>query len=206
LSVAAAGGGGGATTAGDAGAVMIGAGAAAGEEAEGVEVRAAHPVRVDIRSSVARSASFSRESRTFGLVLNIPIRLSIGKGSKMQWNRIRPMIALTMLLSATPVIPAEIALDYDYFKIQVEPIFLKQRPDHGRCYVCHTVNNSAFRLEKLAPGSQAWTEEQTPQCGFCQSGMMIKATELLESTPMSDSLTVPRAAASAANCASRASR
>jgi isoquinoline 1-oxidoreductase alpha subunit len=30
---------------------------------------------------------------------------------------------------------------------------------------------------------QAWIEEQTPQCGFCQNGMMIKATELLESNP-----------------------
>ena len=29
---------------------------------------------------------------------------------------------------------------------------------------------------------QAWIEEQTPlRCGFCQNGMMIKATELLES-------------------------
>ena len=28
---------------------------------------------------------------------------------------------------------------------------------------------------------QAWIEEQTPLCGFCQNGMMIKATELLES-------------------------
>ena len=27
---------------------------------------------------------------------------------------------------------------------------------------------------------QAWIEEQTPLCGFCQNGMMIKATELLE--------------------------
>ncbi len=35
----------------------------------------------------------------------------------------------------------------------------------------------------LHPVQQAWIEEQTPQCGFCQSGMMIKATELLESNP-----------------------
>ena len=35
----------------------------------------------------------------------------------------------------------------------------------------------------LHPVQQAWIEEQTPQCGFCQNGMMIKATELLESTP-----------------------
>jgi isoquinoline 1-oxidoreductase alpha subunit len=30
---------------------------------------------------------------------------------------------------------------------------------------------------------QAWIDEQVPMCGFCQSGMMIKATELLEQTP-----------------------
>ena len=35
----------------------------------------------------------------------------------------------------------------------------------------------------LHPVQQAWIEQQTPQCGFCQNGMMIKATELLESTP-----------------------
>src|SRR4029077_16124198 len=86
------------------------------------------------------------------------------------------IIALAMLLSATPVIPAEIALDYDYFKIQVEPIFLKKRPDHGRCYVCHTVNNSAFRLEKLAPGSQAWTEEQS-QRNFQRAAALVVAGE-----------------------------
>jgi isoquinoline 1-oxidoreductase alpha subunit len=35
----------------------------------------------------------------------------------------------------------------------------------------------------LHPVQQAWIEEQTPLCGFCQNGMMIKATELLESNP-----------------------
>jgi aerobic-type carbon monoxide dehydrogenase small subunit (CoxS/CutS family) len=33
----------------------------------------------------------------------------------------------------------------------------------------------------LHPIQEAWIEEQTPLCGFCQNGMMIKATELLES-------------------------
>ena len=32
----------------------------------------------------------------------------------------------------------------------------------------------------LHPIQQAWIEEQTPLCGFCQNGMMIKAAELLE--------------------------
>jgi isoquinoline 1-oxidoreductase alpha subunit len=34
----------------------------------------------------------------------------------------------------------------------------------------------------LHPVQEAWIAEQSPQCGFCQSGMMIKATELLERT------------------------
>jgi len=38
-------------------------------------------------------------------------------------------------------------------------------------------------MNTLHPVQQAWIEEQTPQCGFCQNGMMIKATELLESNP-----------------------
>jgi isoquinoline 1-oxidoreductase alpha subunit len=34
----------------------------------------------------------------------------------------------------------------------------------------------------LHPLQAAWIEEQTPLCGFCQNGMMIKAAELLEHT------------------------
>jgi isoquinoline 1-oxidoreductase alpha subunit len=45
-------------------------------------------------------------------------------------------------------------------------------------------NLPASDAEKtLHPVQQAWIEEQTPLCGFCQNGMMIKATELLEKTP-----------------------
>ena len=35
----------------------------------------------------------------------------------------------------------------------------------------------------LHPVQQAWIDEQVPQCGFCQNGMMIKATELLDENP-----------------------
>jgi isoquinoline 1-oxidoreductase alpha subunit len=34
----------------------------------------------------------------------------------------------------------------------------------------------------LHPVQAAWIAEQTPLCGFCQNGMMIKAAELLEKT------------------------
>lgn len=37
--------------------------------------------------------------------------------------------------------------------------------------------------DRLHPVQQAWVDEQVPQCGICQFGMMIKVTELLEHTP-----------------------
>jgi aerobic-type carbon monoxide dehydrogenase small subunit (CoxS/CutS family) len=40
--------------------------------------------------------------------------------------------------------------------------------------------SAADAAKTLHPVQQAWIEEQTPLCGFCQNGMMIKATELLE--------------------------
>jgi aerobic-type carbon monoxide dehydrogenase small subunit (CoxS/CutS family) len=35
----------------------------------------------------------------------------------------------------------------------------------------------------LHPVQQAWIDEQVPQCGYCQSGMMIAAVQLLEKIP-----------------------
>ena len=35
----------------------------------------------------------------------------------------------------------------------------------------------------LHPVQQAWIDEQVPQCGYCQSGMMIAAVELLTKNP-----------------------
>lgn len=35
----------------------------------------------------------------------------------------------------------------------------------------------------LHPVQQAWIEEQVPQCGYCQNGMMITATNLLSTNP-----------------------
>ena len=35
----------------------------------------------------------------------------------------------------------------------------------------------------LHPVQQAWIDEQVPQCGYCQSGMMIVAVELLAKNP-----------------------
>jgi hypothetical protein len=64
-------------------------------------------------------------------------------------------------LSATASLAVAQGLDYATYKTRVEPIFLKKRPGHARCVVCHEANNSAFRLQPLEPGSTNWTEEQS---------------------------------------------
>jgi aerobic-type carbon monoxide dehydrogenase small subunit (CoxS/CutS family) len=38
-------------------------------------------------------------------------------------------------------------------------------------------------INTLHPVQQAWIDEQVPQCGYCQSGMMIAAVELLAKNP-----------------------
>src|ERR1700675_1670550 len=52
-------------------------------------------------------------------------------------------------------------LDYQFFKTRVEPIFLKKRPTHARCYACHEEANHALKLAKLSPGNTTWTEEES---------------------------------------------
>jgi hypothetical protein len=53
------------------------------------------------------------------------------------------------------------SFDYQTYKATVEPIFLKKRPTHARCVVCHAGANHAFRLEPLDKDARSWTEEQS---------------------------------------------
>jgi aerobic-type carbon monoxide dehydrogenase small subunit (CoxS/CutS family) len=39
------------------------------------------------------------------------------------------------------------------------------------------------KAPELHPLQEAWIDEQVPHCGYCQSGMIITAAELLERTP-----------------------
>lgn len=43
--------------------------------------------------------------------------------------------------------------------------------------------SSDVAAKTLHPVQQAWIDEQVPQCGYCQSGMMIAAVELLAENP-----------------------
>jgi isoquinoline 1-oxidoreductase alpha subunit len=63
---------------------------------------------------------------------------------------------------------------------------------------------------RLHPVQQAWVDEQVPQCGICQFGMMIKVTELLEKNPkpsdadIKDALTTSGPSPHLCRCASYA--
>jgi len=79
-------------------------------------------------------------------------------------GRVALAIVLVAALDAPWIFPASAqspGLDYDAFKARVEPIFLKKRAGHVRCYVCHAESNNAFKLEQLAAGAKAWNEEQS---------------------------------------------
>ena len=71
------------------------------------------------------------------------------------------LAAAALALVLFPAHAAEPNLDYEFFKARVEPIFLKKRPDHVRCYVCHSESTNAFKLEKLPEGKTFWSEEQS---------------------------------------------
>jgi hypothetical protein len=60
--------------------------------------------------------------------------------------------------SAPPV--PEPALDFEVFRNQIQPIFLKKREGLARCYTCHSQGTN-FRLQALSPGATTWTEEQS---------------------------------------------
>ncbi len=44
-------------------------------------------------------------------------------------------------------------------------------------------HGDAVKPGTLHPVQQAWIDEQVPQCGYCQSGMMIAAVNLLKTNP-----------------------
>jgi hypothetical protein len=69
-------------------------------------------------------------------------------------------LALWIALSAAPFAAAQ-SLDYEVYKSKVEPIFLKKRPTHARCVVCHAGANNGFHLQMLDAGAKNWTEEQS---------------------------------------------
>src|SRR5438874_13078647 len=59
-----------------------------------------------------------------------------------------------------PAAPAPSALDYEFFKTKVQPIFLAKRDGHTRCVSCHS-KGTPMRLQALSAGAATWNEEQS---------------------------------------------
>jgi hypothetical protein len=72
----------------------------------------------------------------------------------------RVFVTFATLAAGTALAQSPPALDFQFFKTRVEPIFLYKRPGHARCYVCHSTGTT-FRIERLSPGATTWNDEQS---------------------------------------------
>ena len=53
------------------------------------------------------------------------------------------------------------ALDFEFFKAKVQPIFLYKRDGHARCYVCHRGSGAGNTYLQILPaGATMWDEAQ----------------------------------------------
>ena len=80
----------------------------------------------------------------------------------------RTRFALAAALLAATAFPAMFAraapaLDYEFFKLRVQPIFLQKREGHTRCIVCHAGANNAMRLTPLSAGAISFSETQSKE-------------------------------------------
>ena len=80
------------------------------------------------------------------------------------------LILVAVLLIQVPAImtlraqergsPAASALDFEFFRTKVQPIFLAKRDGHTRCVSCHS-RGTPMRLQALSPGATTWNDDQS---------------------------------------------
>ena len=77
-------------------------------------------------------------------------------------------VSFAAILTALGVAPALLAqqkavspapLDFEFFKANVQPIFLAKRPGHARCISCHG-EGTTMQMVPVSDGQSTWTEEQ----------------------------------------------
>jgi hypothetical protein len=81
------------------------------------------------------------------------------------------------------------SLDYNFFKEQVQPIFLKKRPGHARCITCH--RHGSPPLQPLATDAATWNEQQS------RSNFAIWKQFVVPGSPLKSLLLIHPLAASA---------
>lgn len=86
----------------------------------------------------------------------------------MSVARLLFLVAVFLALPPTVAAPAAQApsstaasmLDFDYFRTQIQPIFLAKRDGNSRCVSCH-IKGTPMRLQEFSPGATTWNEEQS---------------------------------------------
>ncbi|QOJ31072.1 MAG: (2Fe-2S)-binding protein [Gammaproteobacteria bacterium] len=56
------------------------------------------------------------------------------------------------------------------------------------------------KSEQLHPVQQAWIDEQVPQCGYCQPGMIMAVAAFLEQNPQPDDEAINRSITNICRC------
>ncbi len=100
------------------------------------------------------------------------------------------LISLVFVFFPGPVEFAQAAageLDFEYFKNEVQPIFLAKRNNNVRCIQCHT-RSSGFRLQPLADGAFFWTDEQSRFNYASARAFVVPGSEPLKSRLLSHPL------------------
>jgi YVTN family beta-propeller protein len=87
--------------------------------------------------------------------------------SDHEWKMIAEWVGCassrTASTSRNSDLPSKDVLDFQSFKSTIQPIFLKQRPGHARCYGCHILSNRVFHLATLSASATDWSEEESRQ-------------------------------------------
>ena len=82
-----------------------------------------------------------------------------------RWAAAMGTAVLVLLWAAPPPMAQEsaskaVAVDYEFFKNNVQPIFLTKRAGNARCVSCH-IEGTPMRLQALSPGATTWNDEQS---------------------------------------------
>ena len=66
-----------------------------------------------------------------------------------------------MFLLVLSLLLPQPTLDFDYYKTNVEPIFVAKKAGFTRCVVCHSEGGRVGFLEELPAGAENWSDEQS---------------------------------------------
>ena len=89
-------------------------------------------------------------------------------------------LALVVLIALSASAQNTVELDFEYFKNEVQPIFLAKRDGNVRCIQCH-IRSSGFRLQPLEDDALFWSDEQSRMNYAAARAFSVPGTNPLQS-------------------------